>query len=32
MWSDPDENLKGFKLSERGSGYYFGGNVNDEVK
>ena len=27
MWSDPDTNVDGFKISERGAGYIFGESV-----
>lgn len=27
MWSDPDENIKGWHLSPRGAGYLFGQDV-----
>lgn len=30
MWSDPDENLEGFKYSVRGEGFYFGEKVLDQ--
>lgn len=30
VWSDPEEGLEGFKLSERGAGFMFGENVIDK--
>lgn len=27
MWSDPDTNIEGFKMSERGAGYFFGEKI-----
>lgn len=29
MWSDPDTNIEGFKISERGAGYFFGEKIVD---
>ena len=29
LWSDPDQDLKGFGISPRGTGYLFGGDVVD---
>ena len=30
VWSDPDQGIEGFKLSERGAGFIFGENVIDK--
>jgi len=29
MWSDPDSSVEGFKISERGAGYFFGEKIID---
>ena len=32
LWSDPEEDISGWRVSSRGCGYLFGGDIVDKVR